>query len=254
QYDWEETTYQLLAKNFGFKVNSEPMLRLSQALPLKVLRRHSSSPIQLEALLFGQAGLLENPEDDYSQQLQKEYQFLARKYNLPDAALHASHWKFLRMRPANFPTVRIAQMATLLGRFSNLFSLFVNHPPKDLLEMLQIRQSDYWQQHYHLAKEAKGPVPGLGTSSIENIIINTVAPLLVCYAREKSEERYTEKALEFLEHTRPENNKLLRPWQDLGVPIQSAYDSQALTGLYQNYCQRKQCLQCSIGLDLMKRG
>ncbi len=256
QQDWEETTYQLLAKNFGFKVNSEVFLRLSQGLPLKIIRKHQDHPEQIEALLFGQAGFLEaitqSEADDYTRRLCREYTFLSKKYQLADQRLEVTQWKFLRLRPANFPTVRISQLATLLSQEQNLFSLLC-HSKADLpLKRLAVKPSAYWQQHYHFHKPARKTVPGLGKSSIENILINTVAPLMASYALEKDQSAYMDKAIALLENLKAENNRIIKMWKELDMTVQHAQDTQALIELYQSYCQAKKCLQCSIGLNLVQ--
>lgn len=257
--DWEETTYQVLAKNFGFKVNSEPFLRLSQGLPLKILLKHQDNITQLEALLLGQSGLLEqkpNTEkvnDEYIEQLKKEYHFLSRKYRIEDDQLAYENWKFMRLRPVNFPTVRLAQFASLIHQQQSLFSLFFNNDYKTLVKKLQVSQSLYWQNHYTVGKVAKKQVPMLGKSSIENIIINTVVPLLVLYAKEKKQEEYIERATGFLEHIKAENNHILRMWEDLGLKVKNAFDSQALIELYNNFCTPRKCLKCTIGISIVKK-
>ena len=263
QQDWEETTYQVLAKNFGFKVNSEPFLRLSQGLPLKVLLKHRDDLTQLEALLLGQAGLLwgkpqsnENnslEQDQYIQHLQKEYRFLSHKYRLEDFQLSYDQWKFMRLRPANFPTVRLVQFAALIHQHQSLFSLFFNHDYKTLTKKLQVSQSDYWQTHYTVGKSTNKKVPGLGKSSLENIVINTVVPLLVLYAKEKGQDQYLERATEFLENIKAEDNRILRIWEGLGLKVKNAFDSQALIELYNNYCTPKKCLNCTIGISIIKK-
>lgn len=258
KYDWDETTYQVLAKNFGFKVNSEPFLRLSQGLPLKVLRKSQDNLMQLEALLLGQSGLLadkpnaEPIQDEYIDTLRKEHHFLQRKYRLEDEQMLYQHWKFMRLRPTNFPTVRLAQFASLIHQQQNLFSLFFNNDYKALVKKLQVSQSAYWQKHYTSGKLAKKVVPVLGKASIENIMINTVVPLLVLYAKEKKQEEYMERATGFLENIKAENNHILRMWEDLGLKVKTAFDSQALIELYNNFCTSHKCLQCTIGISIVK--
>lgn len=260
--DWEETTYQILAKNFGFKVNSEPFLRLSQGLPLKILLKHQDNLKQLEALLLGQAGLLyrdtarnsENQEvGGYITSLRKEHHFLSHKYRLEPEQLAYENWKFMRLRPVNFPTIRLAQFASLIHQHQSLFSLFFNNDYKALTKKLQVSQSAYWQKHYTLTKPTQKAVPALGKNSIENIIINTVVPLLVLYAKEKKQEAYMERATSFLENIKAENNHILRMWQNLGLKVKTAFDSQALIELYNNYCSPKKCLSCTIGLAIIRQ-
>jgi hypothetical protein len=253
QYDWEETTYQLLARNMGFKLNSEPFLQLSRAVPLKLLHKHSDRLFPMEALLFGQAGFLDKPLDDaYYQQLQKEYAFLAHKYNLSGGKLPAHLWKFLRLRPANFPTLRIAHLAALIQAHKHLFSLFIHtESPKAFVQWLQVQPSAYWQAHYNFGKTtATTTTPG--KESKENILVNTLVPLLVCYAREKGNNHYIDKAIGLLEGLPAENNRITRIWKNLGLPVAHAYDSQASIELYNHFCTQKKCLSCPVGLSLLK--
>jgi hypothetical protein len=255
QGDWEETTYQLLAKNFGFKVNSEVFLRLAQNLPLKILLKHRASLIELEALLFGQAGFLDSPDnqDIYTQKLKQEYGFLAYKYQLKAQKLSLSDWKFLRMRPANFPTIRLAQFAQLIFEDPSLFPAFLRSEPRDLFKKFAFQMSDYWQNHYQLSQEtSKKSANRLGKSAIENILINTAVPLLAAYSQAKASQDWMDKALHILENLGAEDNQILKMWADLGLKVQTAFDSQALVELYNHFCLPKKCLQCTIGMSLVK--
>ncbi|WP_428653351.1 DUF2851 family protein [Runella sp.] len=255
QQDWEETTYQLLAQNFGFKINAEPMLRLAQGLPLKVLLKHRDNLMQLQALLLGQSGLLADAKgaDDYSLTLEREYHFLSIKYQLNSHQLLPHEWKFLRLRPANFPTVRLAQLARLIQLHPGFFSLFIHaENVEQLSNLLHIQQSDYWQKHYLFQKEATGKVPALGKSSMENVIINTVVPLLVAYAEARDNRGFLDKAMEFLEQLSAEKNHLTGLWAELGQTTKTAFDSQAVIELYTHFCQAKQCLNCTIGTTLLR--
>lgn len=253
--DWEETAYQLLVQNFGFKINAEPMLRLAQGLPLKVLQKHRDNLTQIEALLLGQSGMLPamKMEDEYIDKLCKEYDFLATKYALRSYQLRAHEWKFLRLRPANFPTVRLAQLATLIHHQASLFSLFIHVENSKMLEQaLRVKQSGYWQQHYQFQKEATSKVPALGKTSIENIIVNTIVPLLVAYSEAKDNRAFLDKALELLEQLPAEKNYITELWEGLELKSKTAFDSQSVIELYNNFCSTKQCLNCSIGTALLK--
>ncbi|HNU42301.1 MAG TPA: DUF2851 family protein, partial [Cyclobacteriaceae bacterium] len=181
QGDWEETTYQLLASGFGFKINKEPFLQLSTVLPYKLIRKHRSKIEQTEALLFGQAGfLVTKTRDEYLTTLFNEFEFLNKKYNLKQ--LQPSQWKFLRLRPANFPTIRLAQFAALLYSCDNIFStLITTNSYKEIESLFQVQTSLYWKQHYRFGKPATGSVPALGADSRDVILINTVIPLLIAY-------------------------------------------------------------------------
>ncbi len=259
QKDWEETAYQLLAQNFGFKTNAVPFLRLAQNLPLRILQKHKENLLQVEALLFGQAGFLdlieeENLTEEYPRQLLKEYQFLAQKYQLEAHRLAPHEWKMLRMRPPNFPTIRIAQFAQLINQHDSLFSTLLNTNPDLLKTKFKVLQSDYWQRHYRWEKAALRRISGLGVLSIENIFINTLAPLLTAYSRVKDQSEYLERALLHLEQLPAERNKIIKLWADLGLRVKTAFDSQALLELYKNYCLPKKCLSCTIGTHLVREG
>jgi hypothetical protein len=253
--DWEETCYQLLAKNFGFKVNAEPFLQLAQGLPYRVIMKQADQLIQVEAMLFGQAGFLEGKADtdDYHTLLRREYTLLSRKFNLQPTQLNKSQWKFLRLRPANFATVRLAQFAALLQGRKNLFSQLIGIDSfKTLREIFSVLQSEYWQSHYRFGKPVEEAVPALGDASIENIAINTVAPLLVAYGKAKDENGFIDQAVTILQQIHAESNKITRQWVAMGVPIKTAFDSQALIELYNNFCLRRRCLDCNIGASLLK--
>lgn len=254
--NWEETAYQLLAHNFGFKVNSSALLNLSLSLPLRIINKHAKTLSQLEALFLGQAGLLASTEpasDDYIAKLAKEYAYLAHKYQLKAHKLNMVHWKFFRLRPANFPTIRIAQLVQLLHQHPYIFYLLTHTPPTDLYKQLAITQSAYWQQHYRSAKPSKAKIPGLGKASIENIMINTIVPLLVAYGKSKDEQDYIDQAITLLQSLPAERNAITRHWEELGMPVKSAFDSQGLIELFNNFCAKKKCLVCNVGGTLMQR-
>jgi hypothetical protein len=252
--DWEETCFQLLCKNFGFKVNAEPMLHLAQLLPYKVLLKHLDKLIQIEALLLGQAGFLEKAkEDEYTKILKREHRLLSTKYGLEPKEMKTVQWRFLRLRPANFPTVRLAQLAVLLLSQRNLFSKILECSSyKQLVELLDVEQSEYWQYHYQLGKKSKARVPALGQSSIHNIMINTIVPLLVAYGQLQDDQSYVERATEILQNLPAENNKITRQWLDLGYKVKSSFDSQGLIELYNNFCMKRRCLDCTIGTHIIK--
>ncbi len=254
--DWEETAYQALAKNFGFKVNSEAFLRLAQALPFKILRKYADNLLATEALLLGQAGWLEASfADQHLRALQVEHRFLAHKYELIPAQLKTHEWKLLRMRPANFPTVRLAQFAALIHQCKNLFAPFMaSEDFAQLGQLLAVDQSDYWQHHYLPDQPSPTTVAGLGQSSIENIVINTIVPLLVAYSMQKDEPKYMERAMHFLEQLPAETNNITKKWRILGLPIRHASDSQAVIELFNQFCTPKRCLDCNIGASLVRPG
>lgn len=254
QNDWEETAYQLLAYNFGFKINADPFLQLARAVPLKILQKHRNNLPQVEALLYGAAGLLAEPTDEYSRLLAREYKVLTAKYSLQNKQMQALQWKFLRLRPANFPTVRLAQFAQLVAQQASLFSVFINiEKTADMLKRLQLTQSDYWQKHYVFGKETTAKVPAVGRASAENILINTVVPLLVIYGQVRDQRAYLEKALEIVESLPAERNHITDNWEKLGVKIKTAYDSQGVIEWFNEFCSRKRCLACGVGVALVRK-
>lgn len=252
--DWEETAFQLLAANFGFKINKDPFLDLAEKIPFKILRKHSDNLIQVEAILFGLAGFLESQAADaYVSILKKEFDFLQNKYRF-SKILARHQWKFLRLRPANFPTIRLAQFARLLSEHQNFFSMFLSVKDiKTLKENLQCVQSEYWQHHYDFEKKTEKQVGSLGDGSINNIIINTCVPLLAAYSMEKDEQEYLDRALVFLQNINPEKNKIVNEWTRLGIRISSAFDSQASIELMNSYCLKKRCPDCNIGAAILQK-
>jgi len=251
--DWQETSYQWMARSFGFKVNADPFQQLAQLLPYKILRKHGDKLLQMEALLFGQAGFLEETyDDDYHHLLKREYNLLRQKYNLSDRRLNKTQWKFLRLRPANFPTIRLAEFASLMFNRPLMFSEILETETYDeLVSLFSVKQSEYWTRHYTFLKNAKEPVNFFGDSSISAIIINTVVPLLVAYGKSKDDQRYIDRAVTILEQAPGESNAIITKWKTLGLKSKTAFDSQALIELQNNYCAKKRCLDCSIGVSLI---
>lgn len=251
--NWEETFYQVLARNFGFKTNALPFELLSKSLPSIFLAKHKSSLLQIEALLFGQAGLLDKHFGDrYPQQLQNEYVFLRKKFKL--VAIDPHLWKFLRLRPVNFPTIRIAQFAALIYNSSHLFSKIMNaQNPSELKELLNVDVSTYWSDHYVFDRRTAIRNKKLGEESVQNIIINSIIPFLFVSGMVKREEKYMERALRLLEEVDGERNSIIDRWKELGVNVEKASATQALLQLKNKYCDHKRCLQCTIGNYLLKK-
>ncbi len=258
--DWEETAYQVLAKNFGFKLNAEPFLNLAKNLPLKILQKHRDNLSQIEALFFGVAGFLSNENndletwDEYRLNLRKEFQFLTSKYQLQDKILGQHEWKYLRLRPANFPTVRLAQFARFIHENANLFSVLIHlENVKSFAKILKVKQSDYWIEHYVFHRKSEGKVPTLGDSSAENVVINTVVPLLVSYANQKDNREYLEKAIRLLEELPAEQNNITKHWQSMGLQIKTAFDSQGSIEWFNHFCLSKKCLSCNVGVEILRK-
>ena len=251
-YHWEETLWWLLARNFGMKVNGDAFESVARSLPLQILSRHRNQIHQLEALLLGQAGLLEDePVEDYAGILKQEYEFHRLKYHL-----HKSHIQplFLRMRPGNFPTIRLAQLAMLIHQSSHLFSILKEAAAVDQIRSwLNISASKYWNKHYRLNEASGFRKKQLGSVMIDNIIINTAIPVIFAYGEYHAEDTYKQKALGWLETISAENNKLTQEFRWLGISNKTAYDSQALIEMKNEYCNKKRCLDCSVGNFLLKK-
>lgn len=245
--DWEETCYHLLARNFGLNVNGVAFEQLARSIPHRLLQKHRNRLFQLEALFFGQSGLLTDTfQDDYPRSLQKEYDFLRKKYGLQP--MSAATWKFSRMRPANFPTIRIAQLATLFYQTTYLFSkILAARSVTEVENMFALKLSNYWQDHYVFDKASSRRQKALGRGSIHLLLINAIAPLLFLYGKHKDDAQFKDRALRFLEELGPEKNSAIARWKELGFQPDSAYQTQALLQLKKRYCDRKKCLQCAIG-------
>ncbi|MCE7063670.1 DUF2851 family protein [Dyadobacter sp. CY326] len=252
--DWEETAYQWLGKHFGFKQNDAAFIRLTGIVTWKIVRRHRGKLLQTEALLFGCAGLIPKISDqDYVNQLRIEFQFLKAKYALKEQLMSGHEWKNLRMRPAGFPTVRLAQFAAILSRTTSLFSEIISASNfADLQALFHAEQSEYWQAHYLFGKKSKSKVPFLGKDASNLLIINAAVPLLVAYARHRQQSELLDKAISWLSEINAENNRIMREWGTLGMKVKTAADSQSLIEWYNNYCTFRKCLECTVGAALVR--
>ena len=244
---WEEVCYIQLARSFGFHLNAEPFERVARSLPLNTLAHHKNNLFQLEALLFGQAGFLEREHgDEYGLRLKREYDHLRNKYNCKPVDVHL--WKFMRLRPVNFPTVRIAQFAALVNTSSGLFrKILETENLKSLIKLFSIRPSAYWESHYKFGKLSARKKKSLGQDASAAILINTVIPLIFLYGHKRGDEILKARSIEFLSQLPAEKNAVITRWEKSGVRAVSALDSQALLQLRSNYCQKKQCLRCRVG-------
>lgn len=244
---WEEAFYLNLARSFGFGTNGQAFEMLAASLPMQILGKHKNDLSQLEALLFGQAGLLTAKEEDaYLLSLRKEYDFLKIKYDLKP--IDGSQWKLLRLRPDNFPHVRIAQFAALIHKSTGLFSKITENPDIQYLQgIFRVEPSEYWKTHYLFAHESHKSLKGIGQKAIEGIIINTVVPFLFSFADTRGNQSMKDKAVEILEKLPAENNVITRMWHETGIDCASAFDSQALIQLKKMYCDKRNCLRCRIG-------
>lgn len=251
---WQELLYKKLAENFGFKVNAPAFKMLASSLPLQLLQKQTST-LAIEALIFGQSGLLgEAEEDDYVAALKSEYAFHQQKHHLQPISAHL--WKYLRMRPANFPTVRLAQFAALMKDAGGLFSkIQAASSAEALTGLLNITASEYWNTHYRFGATHDKPSPKkLGLTTAQNIVMNTIAPSLFLYAYTQGRQDAQERALELMESLPAEDNNILRLWHGHGWKPQNAAQSQAQIQLFNNYCAPKRCLECALGLKIIRTG
>ena len=251
--DWSETFYRLLARSFGLRLNSESFEMLCARLLLSVILRHRTSLFQLEALFFGQAGFLEDDFiDDYPVKLKIEYSFLKIKYNLEPMSVH--QWKFLRMRPAGFPTIRLAQFADFWHRnamgIDDVLRCAVTDSFRD---KFAVNVSDYWTDHYLPDKLSVQRNKTFGDDAINRLLINTLPPLLFAYGQIYGNNQFSERAVEMLEQLVPEINNETKHWVGLGFKPISAAETQALHFMKKNYCDNKKCLHCRIGIYLLRK-
>ena len=250
--DWNEVFYICLARNFGFGINNDAFERLSKSLPLKYILKHQDSGKQVEALFLGQAGLLEkeDQEDEYYLFLQNEYRFLRKKYNLQ--MLEPQIFKSLRIRPDNFPHIKIVQLAGFIRKGQSLFSkILETEEIKDFHVLFSSEIEAYWMTHYHFEKSSTSKPKNLGYSAINILLINTIVPLFFAYGIKKNQEIYREKALQLILSVKAESNHIITSFAHSGIKIDNAGDSQALIQLKREYCEKKKCIYCRIGYRLL---
>ncbi len=252
--NWEETFYVLIAKSFGFKNNALPFEMLARSLPQQYFAKHKNQQLQVEALIFGQAGFLDgNLKDEYPLSLQHEFRYLKNKYRLQPIDNYL--WKFLRLRPNNFPTIRLAQFAALINRSHHLFSKVIASRSVDDIKAIfaDLKAGIYWNNHYRFdvetdLKEEKH----LGENAAESIILNAIVPLLFTYGKTTANTRFINYSLTLLENLKPEKNAVIEIFAKSGVKIKTAAQSQSLLQLKKTYCDEKKCLNCGIGIQILK--
>ncbi len=252
--NWEEVCYVTLSRNMGFGINSDAFERLARSLPLSFLQKHADSLLQIEAFLFGQAGLLseQRSDDEYYTRLAGEYAFLQHKFGL--TPLPESAWKFFRLRPQNFPHRRLAMLAQYIyGGFSLFARICEAQEIDELRTLFQVKLSGYWDTHYTFDTTSPASTAVLGIPAIDIILINTVAPLLYAYGLYRGADKYIDRAQWIWESLRAEQNSIVRRFAAIGIEAHSALDSQAILQLYNEYCQNKKCLYCRIGHKLLSR-
>ena len=262
--NWDDALFCTLARNFGFGTNGEAFDEWARRIDFRAVDKHADNLLQVEAFFFGQAGLLDEAtvpeyyhealqEDTYFQMLKREYAFLAHKFGL--RPMEATMWRLLGMRPANFPHVRLAQLARLYHERRISVSKLLAAPDRTAItELLSVEASDYWDTHYTFASTPSAPTKKRVTdSAVTLLLINSVAPFYYSYGRRKDNEQYCEQAILLLEQLKAENNYIIRTWIDCGLLVKNAADSQALIQLKKQYCNRHDCLRCRIGYEYMKK-
>ena len=259
---WEAAYFVTLARNYGFGINGDAFETWAKLIPLQDIAHHRDNLLQIEAFFLGQAGLLETasiPEryqqkaqkDSYFTQLESEYKYLAHKFGLQH--MDASQWRFLRLRPQNFPHIRIAQLARLYyEQRAGLSQLRDCGTVKQVRELLKTQVTTYWETHYVFGEESAKSEKRLSSSSLNLQIINTVIPILFAYGKHKNSEKYCDRAFSFLEALKAEDNHIVRMWKEVGLQVGTAGDSQALIQLKKAYCDRKDCLRCRIGYEYLR--
>lgn len=253
QGNWSQLFYQVFSRNFGTKVNDDAFEELAKVTPLAVLAKHKDNLTHIEALLFGQAGMIPSqPQHPYEIELSIHYAFFKQKYGLQ--AMQVRQWKFLRMRPAGFPSIRIAQLAMILYKSEQLFaSLLKVQQLDDIRHLFKLGVSDYWETHYTFQKEAKVKSPKYLGHSMQSLIwINTIVPIQYFYSLNQEGLNKLPDTVTKMQQAAPEENSVINTWRESGIKPGSAWDTQALLHLFRQYCMAKKCLECSIGLWFLK--
>ena len=253
QGNWEDAFFITLARNFGFGLNGDAFETWAHQLPFRAVDKHRNDLFQIEAIFFGQAGILEDSDGDgYYLRLKKEYTYLQHKFGL--IPMDASLWRFLRLRPANFPHIRIAQLACLYHRAYGLLSrIMETETLQGVRDILKGGTSEYWLTHYTFGGSSPSRPKTLSNTSLDLLIINTVVTFLYAYGLHKGNRVLCARAGSFLEELKAENNYITRMWEQCGMKTSNAADSQALIQLKKEYCDKKKCLYCRIGYEYLKR-
>lgn len=251
KYSWEEVIFRLLTKNFGLRINSTAFFEMANALNLTTIRKVSQNQLGLEALFFGQLGMLSiQSEEPYFNQLKSEYAYLCRKFKLSEQVILKA--EYFRLRPSNFPTIRISQLASLIHFRPNFFTKLMSFKKMDqFYDFFKIGTSKFWETHYTFDKESKKSSKKLSKSFIDLLVINTILPVKFMYLKHLGKSDYSE-ILGLIKELKPEKNGIIDRFKVINIPVNNAFDSQALLELKNNYCTKQKCLQCAIGNDLIR--
>jgi hypothetical protein len=252
-YDWEQTFYHRLMRYFGLKVNNDSFEYLSRILPLNLLLKHLDNELYVESMLFGCAGFLDKDfDEEYPRLLKREFKMLKSKFTLK--VMPVSNWKFLRLRPPNFPTIRIAQLAKIIVKNGNLFSKIRDSVSMDdIMNLFDVELDSYWNNHFQFDKVSNvDKKKTFGKTAVESVFVNAIVPMLFYYGKFHSLESYKEKAMTFLEQLDAEDNIVIRNFIKAGLSFNNAFQTQAALFMYKYYCKRRRCLECRIYLILSK--
>jgi uncharacterized protein DUF2851 len=250
--DWEAALFCSLAKNFGLNTNGETFYKIAESIPFSIIRKEKNEVENLEALLFGQAGMLTGEKEDvYYKELQSRWKYLSRKYPLKNVIIEPV--QFFKLRPDNFPTIRLAQLAQLYHQQDNLFSKISEaNLVSQVHEIFEVKLPEYWQTHYQFDKASPMKRKKLSASFIDLLIMNTIVPIQFAYAKYLGKET-SEDLIGFLKEIMPEKNIIVDKFKSFGVSVENAFDSQTLLQLKNEYCNQGKCLQCGIGIELLKK-
>ena len=251
QQDWETVLFCLLAKNFGLNTNGESFLKIAQSIPFSIIRKEGQEVENLESLFLGKSRLLEGDKEDvYFKNLKSRFEYLTHKYNLEHSLFETV--EFFKHRPDNFPTIRWSQLANLYAKHHNLFSkLIVSNSVKSIYEIFEVSVSTYWQTHYTFDKESPKKKKTLSKSFIDLIIINTIIPFQFAYSKSLGKE-ISESLLNFIKEVSPESNSIIQKFNSFKIISKNAFETQSLLQLKNEYCNRSRCLECAIGIELLK--
>ena len=256
--DWRQALFVLLSRNFGTGINSDPFERLARSIPYNFLLKHIDSPLQTEAFFLGQAGFLSYDDKcsftqhPYYQLLKREYNFLTDKFRLVPISIN--NWHLFRLRPSAFPQIRIAALASFIQKNSDIVSAILDTDSlSGLRNLFRVELNSFWDTHYRFEDVSPEKIKALGFATVDTIILNTVIPFPLSYGNFIGDEKLKERAMDMAENIPPENNRIIRNWQDAGIYSKSCFDTQGLIQLQKEYCDKKKCLFCRFGIKLLSK-
>lgn len=249
--DWEQVCWQTLARYLGSGIHGDALELTAANIPIKTIAKHSDNVLQIEAMIFGVAGMLNKSfANDYPNELKREFNYLKRLHSLPE--LNKEIFKWAKTRPANFPTIRLAQLAALAQNIQHIFSKLLKGDVQFINTFLsKLEVNSYWKNHFRFDEEAENKFSSIGKSTVQVITINAIVPLLFAYGKNTGNEILTEKALDILRQYKPEVNTTISLYKKYGMAAPNALFTQGILQLKSNYCDKKQCINCSIGNSIL---